>query len=146
MLAVITNNLAIRKITMIKDLAPSMTIVMGDAGELQQVFFNLISNAIGAMKGGGTLVVSTRPLEDIQRVEIRVSDTGTGIPKDIRPKIFDPFFTTKKVGEGTGLGLSISYGIVSKHGGTMSFETRTAGESATPGTTFIITLPVKKQS
>jgi PAS domain S-box-containing protein len=145
-LAVITNNLAIRKITMIKDLAPSMTIVMGDAGELQQVFFNLISNAIGAMKGGGTLVVSTRPLEDIQRVEIRVSDTGTGIPKDIRPKIFDPFFTTKKVGEGTGLGLSISYGIVSKHGGTMSFETRTAGESATPGTTFIITLPVKKQS
>jgi signal transduction histidine kinase len=93
------------------------------------------------MKGGGTLSVSTRVIDEGKKVEIRIADTGTGIPKEIRLKIFDPFFTTKKVGEGTGLGLSISYGIISKHGGIIAFETKTKEESSDTGTTFIIQLP-----
>jgi signal transduction histidine kinase len=97
------------------------------------------------MKGGGILSVMTRAVDDGRKVEIQISDTGTGIPREYRSKIFDPFFTTKKVGEGTGLGLSISYGIISKHGGTITFETKTKEEAVASGTTFIITLPAAKQ-
>ncbi len=87
--------------------------VKGDPGELQQVFFNIISNSISAMKeGGGLLKIVTRAVDNGRNVEIRISDTGTGIKKEHRAKIFDPFFTTKKVGEGTGLGLAISYALV----------------------------------
>ncbi|HVV71904.1 MAG TPA: HAMP domain-containing sensor histidine kinase, partial [Verrucomicrobiae bacterium] len=84
----------------------------------------------------GVIGVQTR--RDGAHVEIRVSDTGTGIPKAHQAKIFEPFFTTKEVGKGTGQGLSIVYGsIVKKHGGTVSFETEEG-----KGTTFIIRLPV----
>ncbi|MBA4348743.1 MAG: hypothetical protein C0415_01960 [Thermodesulfovibrio sp.] len=143
-LTVVGNNLSINKITVNKDLSESLPIIKGDSGELQQVFFNMITNAISVMKGGGALTVMTRAIDEGQKVEIRISDTGTGIPKEFRLKIFDPFFTTKKVGEGTGLGLSISYGIISKHGGTITFETKTKEETGTSGTTFIIMLPAAK--
>lgn len=143
-LTVVGNNLSINKITVNKDLSESLPIIKGDPGELQQVFFNMITNAISVMKGGGALTVMTRAIDEGQKVEIRISDTGTGIPKEFRLKIFDPFFTTKKVGEGTGLGLSISYGIISKHGGTITFETKTKEETGTSGTTFIIMLPAAK--
>jgi signal transduction histidine kinase len=93
------------------------------------------------MKGGGTLSVATRAIDNGRRVEVRISDTGAGIRKEHRSRIFDPLFTTKKVGEGTGLGLSVSYGIISRHRGTISFETTTKEESDAHGTTFIITLP-----
>jgi signal transduction histidine kinase len=84
----------------------------------------------------GTISISTR--RDGDWVEIRIGDTGTGIPEEIRSKIFDPFFTTKEVGRGTGLGLSISHSIVvEKHGGTITFDTETG-----KGTTFIIRLPI----
>jgi PAS domain S-box-containing protein len=144
-LAVVGNNLSINKITVNKDLSELLPIVKGDPAELQQVFFNIITNAISVMKGGGILSVMTRAVDDGRKVEIQISDTGTGIPKEYRSKIFDPFFTTKKVGEGTGLGLSISYGIISKHGGTITFETKTKEEAVASGTTFIITLPAAKQ-
>ena len=144
-LAVVGNNLSINKITVNKDLSELLPIVKGDPAELQQVFFNIITNAISVMKGGGILSVITRAVDDGRKVEIQISDTGTGIPKEYRSKIFDPFFTTKKVGEGTGLGLSISYGIISKHGGTITFETKTKEEAVASGTTFIITLPAAKQ-
>lgn len=143
-LTVVGNNLSINKITVNKDLSESLPIIKGDPGELQQVFFNMITNAISVMKGGGALTVMTRAIDEGQKVEIRISDTGTGIPKEFRLKIFDPFFTTKKVGEGTGLGLSISYGIISKHGGIITFETKTKEETGTSGTTFIIMLPAAK--
>jgi signal transduction histidine kinase len=97
------------------------------------------------MKGGGRLRLTTDTVDGGKKVEIRISDTGPGIPREIRDRIFDPFFTTKKVGEGTGLGLSISYGIISKHGGTISFETRTQDEGGEIGTTFVITLPAVKE-
>jgi signal transduction histidine kinase len=115
------------------------------AEELQQVFFNIINNAVFAMSGGGTLTIATRSLNNDELVEIRFADTGHGIRKEHRSRIFDPLFTTKKVGEGTGLGLSVSYGILTKHGGTIDFETKTKDESEDTGTTFIITLPAIKQ-
>ena len=128
----------------IKDLAAALPFVRGEPGEFQQVFFNLISNAIAAMKGGGVLTISTTPVDQGRTVEVRISDTGHGIKHEHRTKIFDPLFTTKKVGEGTGLGLSVTYGIITHHGGTITFETRTKEESESPGTTFIITLPAVK--
>ncbi|HWR90278.1 MAG TPA: ATP-binding protein, partial [Dissulfurispiraceae bacterium] len=145
-LAVVRNNLNLSRIAIERHMAESLPKVKGDAGELQQVFFNIVSNAIPIMKGGGTLAVSTDVTEDKKWVEVRISDTGPGIPKDHRAKIFDPFFTTKKVGEGTGLGLSITYGIVTKHGGTITFETKTADEAPVTGTTFIIRLPALKST
>lgn len=105
---------------------------------------NIIINATHAIadmvddkKGGkGIINVSTRRCGDW--AEIRISDTGAGIPEEIRHKIFDPFFTTKKIGRGTGMGLTMAYTIVvEKHGGTITFDTETG-----KGTTFIIRLPV----
>lgn len=145
-LAVVGNTLTLNKIFMEKSLSESLPPVQGTEGELQQVFFNVVNNAISAMRGGGMLRIATRtiPVDDEQCVEIRISDTGKGIKKEHRTRIFDPLFTTKKVGEGTGLGLFVSYGIIAKHGGTLSFETKTEEESGDTGTTFIIAIPVNK--
>ena len=144
-LDVIGRTISLNKITTIKDFATSLPLVHGDPGEFQQIFFNLISNAIAAMKGGGVLTVSTAAVDQGRALEVRISDTGHGIKQEHRTKIFDPLFTTKKVGEGTGLGLSVVYGIVTHHGGTITFETKTREESESPGTTFILTLPAVKK-
>ncbi|KAF0144848.1 MAG: sensory box sensor histidine kinase [Nitrospirae bacterium] len=143
-LAVVGNTLSINKIKVQKKLSDLPVQVKGNAGELQQVFFNIINNAVSAMKGGGDLTISTRYVDEGRNVEIKISDTGIGIKKEHSTKIFDPLFTTKKVGEGTGLGLFVSYGIITKHGGTITFETRTAEEAKETGTSFIITLPAVK--
>lgn len=139
LLPVVENTLNLNRISLGLDLEEGLPQVNGCAEELQQVFFNIIINAVAAMRGGGSLTIATRRLDG--RIEIRLADTGHGIKKEHRGKIFDPLFTTKKIGEGTGLGLSVSYGIVLKHGGTISFETKTEEESRSPGTAFIITLP-----
>jgi PAS domain S-box-containing protein len=124
-----------------EDLAEKLPAILGFPGELNQVFLNLIINAAQAIAekdvpGRGIIRVSTREIED--RVEIRISDTGTGIPEALRERIFEPFFTTKDVGKGTGQGLAISWDIiVGKHGGTIDIES-VEGE----GTTFILTLPI----
>ena len=124
------------------DLDPNLPLVYCIAGEFNQVMLNLIVNAahaISAVLEGsgrkGTIRISTRLKEKC--VEIRVSDTGLGIPEAIQSKVFDPFFTTKPVGKGTGQGLAIAHAvIVTKHQGTISFET-----AAGVGTTFIIHMP-----
>ncbi|MEY2411078.1 MAG: two-component system, NtrC family, sensor kinase [Verrucomicrobiota bacterium] len=117
-------------------------------GEFNQVVLNLIVNAshaiadviAGGTKGKGTITVSTR--RDGDWAEVRIRDTGTGIPEQARARLFDPFFTTKGVGQGTGQGLAISHNvIVDKHGGTLAFETETG-----LGTTFIIRLPLPSAS
>jgi two-component system, NtrC family, sensor kinase len=139
---VLSNSLLVSKISIqTMNLSNSLPPVKGDPDELQQVFFNIINNAVYAMKGGGTLSIATQAIDDGRRIEIRISDNGPGIRKEHRKRIFDPLFTTKKVGDGTGLGLSVSYGIITRHRGSLSFETRTKEESDAPGTTFIITLP-----
>ena len=124
------------KIQLETDLAPDLPAVFGDARQLQQVFLNLVTNAIQAMVtlGGGTLFVTTRHEEPEIIVEVR--DTGPGIPDSARAHIFEPFFTTKGEGEGTGLGLSVSYGIVTAHGGTVE-----VADTSTAGTTFRVSLP-----
>jgi len=105
------------------------------AGELSQVFINLIKNACDAMNHKGRISISTR-LND-KNIIVRISDTGHGIPHDHIEKIFFPFFTTKPTGKGTGLGLAISSDIVRRCGGKMRVES-TSGK----GTTFTIELPV----
>ncbi len=140
-LAVEGNTLLINNISVERDIVETLPTVRGDPGEFQQVFFNILSNAISAMKGGGVLTIVAKPVDNGRNVEVRISDTGKGIKKEHRAKIFDPFFTSKKVGEGTGLGLTITYALVSKYGGSITFETKTKEESERTGTTFIVTLP-----
>ena len=140
-LLLVQNTLLTKKIDLELDLAADLPQVKGGAGELQQVFLNLITNAAAAMPEGGKLTVASRQHASGNLVEAIIADTGTGIPKENADRIFDPFFTTKKVGEGTGLGLFVSYAIVEKLGGHIRFETKTAEEDgAASGTTFFVTL------
>jgi signal transduction histidine kinase len=141
--SVIENILVTKKVTLEKNLAGDLPRVRGDSGHLQQVFMNLITNAVATMEGGGVLTISTRLNEPGNRVEILFKDTGYGIKREYREKIFEAFFTTKKVGEGTGLGLSVCHGIVTKYGGEITFETVAEEEdSERKGTTFTVSLPV----
>lgn len=126
------------------DFDPDLTEVACLPGEMNQVFLNIIVNAADAIAdivgdgshGKGKITIRTRHEDDW--AEIRISDTGTGIPEEIRSRIFEPFFTTKKVGKGSGQGLAIAYDIVeAKHGGALTFETMLG-----KGTTFIIRLPM----
>jgi signal transduction histidine kinase len=104
-------------------------------GELNQVWTNLIDNAVQAMDGTGTLTVRTA--RDGECVQIEIGDTGPGIAPNVLPRIFEPFFTTKPVGQGTGLGLDISYRIVvARHGGSLT------AESAPGATWFRVRLPL----
>jgi two-component system NtrC family sensor kinase len=139
--SLLQNNLFTNKIELELRLARDLPRIHGDSGELQQVFINLVNNAVAAMPEGGKLSVITRINPYNQMVEAIFADTGTGIPKEIGERIFDPFFTTKKVGEGTGLGLSVSYAIVNKSGGNIRFETRLQeARGANQGTTFFVAL------
>jgi PAS domain S-box-containing protein len=143
MLAVVQNTLLLKKISLESSFAPDLPRAKGDPRELQQVFINLINNAMAAMKGRGSLKVATFLTPDKKRVAIEFSDTGSGIPREVQPKIFDPFFTTKETGAGTGLGLSVSYGIISKFGGTILFTSCPVEEYPEKhGTTFTVYLPV----
>ena len=124
-------------------LDPTLPLIQGYPDEINQVLLNLIVNAaqaIGEKVGGtgerGEIVITSRV--DRSSVEVRIADTGPGIPEPNRPRIFELFFTTKAVGKGTGQGLAMAYHTVTqKHGGSLTFETETA-----KGTTFIIRLPI----
>jgi signal transduction histidine kinase len=105
------------------------------AGQLNQVWMNLLINAAQAVDDQGEVTISTKL--DGQSVTIMITDNGSGIPEDELTRIFDPFFTTKPVGEGTGLGLSISYGIIVRHGGTIAVVSEVG-----KGTTFTVRIPV----
>jgi signal transduction histidine kinase len=113
--------------------------IKGHAGQLNQVFMNLLTNAAQAVAGrdGAEIALATRRHDGT--VIIEVADNGPGIPPEILPKIFDPFFTTKEVGQGSGLGLSIVHGIVERHGGTIEVDSRVG-----QGTTFTVTLPANR--
>jgi signal transduction histidine kinase len=125
-------------VQVVKDYDRSLPAIPAYAGELNQVWTNIIDNAVSAMGGSGTLTVRTARDEDMLLVEI--GDTGPGVPEEIRSRIFEPFFTTKPFGEGTGLGLDISWRIVvNKHHGDLRVE-------STPGDTrFQIRLPLHAQ-
>jgi signal transduction histidine kinase/ActR/RegA family two-component response regulator len=113
-------------------------MVMGDASELREVLVNIVFNAIDAMPNGGRITLSAREIDG--QVEIRVTDSGTGMPEEVRSRIFDPFFTTKGKA-GMGLGLAVSYGIICRHEGSIGAESELGR-----GTSFVIKLPVATRS
>jgi signal transduction histidine kinase len=120
-------------VTVVRDYGPDVPAIQALAAELNQVWTNLITNALDAMDGQGTLRVSTRLARDA--VVVEVGDTGPGMPPEVAEHVFDPFFTTKGVGQGTGLGLDISRRIVERHRGDITVSTR-------PGeTVFRVRLP-----
>jgi PAS domain S-box-containing protein len=124
-------------VTLVKRLSQSLPKIAGNSDQLQQVFVNLIVNAVQAMPEGGTLTVNSAIGLDPKTVKVCFTDTGVGISADDLDKIFEPFFTTKKMGEGSGLGLSVSYGLIKDHGGEIQVESK-EGE----GSTFTVILPI----
>jgi two-component system NtrC family sensor kinase len=130
------NEARYRNINIQKEMAPDLPTIASDSSQLQQVFLNILNNAIDAIGKDGAITLKTAHQAD--QVVIKISDTGPGMSQETIEKIFDPFFTTKEVGKGTGLGLSISYSIVEKLGGTIYVESKLG-----KGTTFTIKLPVK---
>jgi two-component system NtrC family sensor kinase len=116
----------------------SASCITADPDQLQQVFINLIMNALQAMPEGG--VLKLRTCEDNQELKIEVQDTGCGIPPENMNRIFTPFFSTKQEIKGVGLGLAVSYGIIQRHHGRIEVKSKT-GE----GTTFTICLPLSQQ-
>jgi signal transduction histidine kinase len=133
------NQVAVNNIKLLVDIAPDLPVVKGNRQALQQVFINLLTNAVHAMPTGGDLSVGA-VAEGHRKIIIAVGDTGCGIAEEHLPYIFDPFFTTKEVGKGTGLGLSVSYGIVKKHGGRITVES-----TVEKGSTFTVMLPAKEE-
>jgi len=126
-----------------QDLQPELPAIYGNTGKLQQVFLNLFLNAKDAMPAGGTLIISTTNGHNVQ---VKVSDTGSGIAQEHIHRIYDPFFTTKnkpKTGHsgGTGLGLSVTYGIIQEHAGKIRVDSAPG-----KGTTFIMEFPLVRKA
>ena len=135
-LLILKHKLRKKNITLTRDYAESLPLIKAYGSELNQVWTNLIVNAVDAMSDGGTLKVRTKREPTDILVEIR--DNGAGIPAAVRSRIFEPFFTTKPVGEGTGLGLDTVARVVRKHRGNVRFKSK-------PGDTcFQVRLPVEK--
>lgn len=134
-------NLYKGRIRMVKNYAnlPEIECI---SSKMNQVYINLLVNAIQAIKKEGKITIATSEEQKngVEMVKISISDTGSGINKNILPQIFDPFFTTKEVGKGTGLGLSITYSIIQNHKGTIDVESIPG-----KGTTFMIHIPVKRE-
>jgi two-component system NtrC family sensor kinase len=125
-----TNNIAIEK-----ELGNDLPIIASDRAQLQQVFLNLITNAIDEIGKDGLVCVSSWRINSDIAVSVR--DNGRGIPKEYHARVFEPFFTTKPGGKGTGLGLSITHNIVQNMGGTITLESEKG-----KGTTFTVRLPI----
>jgi len=144
---VLGHQLKVHQIELELDLDPELPFIMADHNRLEQVFINLVTNAVDAMdKKGEELgkqewerLLEIRSFCEDDQVQVTVADTGTGIPQKIIHKIFEPFFTTKEVGKGTGLGISISYGIVKDYNGTIEIKSEVG-----KGTTFELRFPVSE--
>jgi C4-dicarboxylate-specific signal transduction histidine kinase len=128
--------LRLRQIELRLQFPSEEVLVFGNAIQLEQVMINLLTNARDALAGAAQKLITIACTMEPDKVELRVCDTGPGIPPDFEKRIFDPFFTTKEVGVGMGLGLSITYGIIKDHEGTIEVENH-PGE----GAHFLIQLP-----
>jgi two-component system, NtrC family, sensor kinase len=137
-LHLVKNQLMVKGIILVKNIARELPPVRGKQQQLENAFVNIIINAIQAMPEGGTIDIGAF-LGDKDRVHVTISDTGIGIPASEMAHIFDPFYTTKEVGKGTGLGLSLVYGIIHAHGGSIEVNSR-----VNEGTVFTIFLPIDK--
>ncbi len=142
-LTFIEHQLMMKQIKLNKEFGADIPMTSGNAGQLQQVFTNIIINAMHASDPGSEISILTRYLPPLGEfpgaVEITISDQGHGISEENLKKIFEPFFTTKEVGKGTGLGLSVSYGIIKEHGGEIKVKSK-IGE----GTSFTIVFQLEK--
>ncbi|MBS6830194.1 MAG: sensor histidine kinase [Desulfovibrio sp.] len=127
---------ASRNIVIKKEFDPQLPVILSDPAQLEQVFINIIDNAIDAIGKDGSLCIRTEACE--QGARIFFTDSGPGMDEETLKRIFDPFFTTKKVGEGTGLGLAICFTILEKLGGRIEVQSQPG-----QGTTFCITLPLE---
>lgn len=132
---ILANHARINDIEIRKQFADRLPVIASDQSQLQQVFMNLINNAIDAIGSNGTIDITTQL--DKGFIKITIRDDGPGIPEAIQKKLFDPFFTTKPNGKGTGLGLSISYRIIEKMDGRITVKS-----SEGNGATFMVSLPV----
>ena len=137
-LSLVRNQASFQNITIRTELDVELPAVMADADQMRQVFLNIVLNAADAMSGGGEITTRSRFNRDSGNVEVAISDTGPGIPEDIKDKLFEPFFSTKK--QGTGLGLSIAYGIMERHKGTLKVQSQRGR-----GTTFTAVLPASAE-
>jgi two-component system NtrC family sensor kinase len=126
-------------VNLVEQLAPDLPPLLMDMSRMKQVFLNLITNALQAMPGEGTLTIRTERNEN--KVVAHIRDTGEGISEENLPRIFEPFFTTKPVGQGAGLGLAVSLGIVQEHGGQVQVDSH-VGE----GSTFTVWLPLETEA
>jgi len=135
----VKNTLLTKKVVLHTNVEKPLPQAKGDSQQIEQVFLNIINNAVAAMEGGGILTILARRSDDM--VSIGFKDTGHGISREHIDRIFEPFFTTKKVKEGTGLGLSVSYGIVKKFGGDIQVKSKTKQEGEESGTIFTVRLP-----
>ena len=138
-IAFLENQPILRGKVLENQLPADLPYVRADANQLSQVLMNLLLNAAEATPVGGRITVSAAKLAYVESLEIRVSDTGSGIPADVLPHVLEPFFTTKQ-GRGTGLGLSISYAYMRSHGGDMRVDS-VVGR----GTTVTLTLPLRTE-
>jgi signal transduction histidine kinase len=134
-----SNEIKLSKVKVDRRFATNLPAFYGDRQQINQVFLNLVLNAIDAMPDGGVLTVTTGMADERDYIKVEITDTGAGIPDHMLSNVFDPFFTTKPTGKGTGLGLSVSLGIIRKHGGDIRARSR-VGE----GTTFTVLLPTAK--
>jgi signal transduction histidine kinase len=128
-----------RNISMETRLAVELPAISADANQVSQILMNLLLNAAQAMAKGGRITVAAEKVKYEDAIELRVEDTGAGIPADILPHVFEPFFTTKR-GQGTGLGLSISQAYVRSHGGDIQVESLPGR-----GTTVRVKLPLRQE-
>jgi signal transduction histidine kinase len=136
-ITVVTSKARAKSVAIRLDVAPALPAIIANAGELNQVWANLIENAIDAVKEGGEVSVSAAV--EGPNIVVCVVDNGPGVPAELQEKIFEPFFTTKPIGQGTGLGLDISRRIVVEHKGTIALQTR-------PGRTeFRVSLPIERR-
>ena len=136
-LVLVDHQMGISQVQLEKNLADDLPSVKGDANQLIQVLMNLMINAQQAMDGKMGTIAITSGSPNAGVVEVRIADTGPGMPEETSKRIFEPFFTTKASGKGTGLGLAVTYGIIKDHGGNIRVESEPGD-----GATFIITLPV----
>ena len=123
-------------VSVVRELDEDLPEIEAYGSELNQVWTNLVDNAIDAMDGGGTLTLRAARDPDGDGVRVSVCDSGPGIPPEVRARLFEPFATTKPPGKGTGLGLHISHNVVARHGGRIDVE------SSPDGTCFLVALPL----
>jgi len=139
-LALTKNQALVNDVKVTTELSGKLPTTVLDGGQIQEVFLNVILNAIDAMPEGGGLRVASDIVDGEQFIQIRFTDTGCGIPPENIDKVFDPFFTTKDASKGTGLGLAVAYGVIEKHGGRIRMDSEFG-----KGTTCIVDLPVNAQ-